>query len=262
MGDEVRERQPVTRHLHFTRADVDADADSSGPDGRTLIGLAVPFNSPTRIDNWHEGTFDEQFAPGAFKRSLGMRTPKLQFDHGTHSLFGSLPIGEFRSLKETKRGLEVEARIFDAELFAPLREAIASDAIDGMSIRFRPLRVDVIDVDARDDDADVELRTIREAELVELGPVVFPAYEGTEVDLRALDLADENDRRRLAQVLLGGASLVGPGPDRTAGPGTGPEAGPPATASDQASSHSDSAPHDPRRARLQRIRLHRHHLGV
>lgn len=206
-----------TRHLRF---------ESAESDGRTLVGLAVPFNSPTRIDSPFEGRFDEQFVRGAFARSLGLRTPKLQFEHGTHPLFGSLPIGEFRSIKETSRGLEVEARIFEAELFAPLREAIASDAIDGMSIRFRALELEIADPEARDDGGDVELRTVREADLLELGPVVFPAYPDTTVDLRDLDLNDKNDRRRLAEALVGGV-VTGRAPDESQAPDldvTGPPA--------------------------------------
>lgn len=225
--------QAVTRHMRF---------EAGESDGRNLVGLAVPFNEMTRIDNWLEGTFDERFAKGAFKRSIGLRTPKLQFDHGTHPLFGSLPVGEIRKLTETKRGLEVKARVFDAELFAPLREAIATSAIDGMSIRFRPLKVTVIDAEARDDDGDVELRTVTEAELIELGPVTFPAYEGTEVDLRSLDLGNEIDRYHLAQALLGGVSLTGDGSGQPPGPGTDLQARSPATRSDQVSRHSDSTP--------------------
>lgn len=197
-----------TRHLRF---------ESTESDGHTLVGLAVPFNSPTRIDSPFEGRFDEQFVRGAFRKSLGLKTPKLQFEHGTHPLFGSLPIGEFRSIKETARGLEVEARIFEAELFAPLREAIASDAIDGMSIRFRPLELEIADVEARTDGGDAELRTITEADLLELGPVVFPAYPDTNVDLRTFDLNDKNDRRRLAQALVG-VAVTGRGPDESQAP--------------------------------------------
>lgn len=210
----------LTRHIRF-------DPDES--DGRTLIGLAVPFNDPTRIDNPFEGTFDEQFAPGSFKRSLGLRTPKLQFDHGTHPMIGSLPIGEIREIYESKRGLEVEAQIFEADLFAPLREAIKSQAIDGMSIRFRPTKVE------SDERRDVELRTITEAELIELGPVIFPAYPSTSVDLRHFDMDSRSDRRRLAEALLAGVVTA----DHEIGtePGTSSAPELPATADDQ-----DAAP--------------------
>lgn len=233
----------VARHLQFR-----AEGKS---DGRTLRGIALPFGQITRIDNWMEGRFDEQFKRGAFRRSLGQRTPKLQFDHGTHPLFGSLPIGEFESLTERQTGLDVVARIFDAPLFEPLREALATDQIDGMSIRFRPLKVTITQPEQRDDGGDVELRTVTEAELIELGPVMFPAYAGTSVDLRSLgdlDLTNQIDRHRLAMALLGGDALadrVGQPP----GPGTAPvEAGAPAsTAAGQADGHPDGSP---RRHRL------------
>jgi len=218
---------------------------SGETDGNTLVGLAVPFDSPTRIDSWAEGTFDEQFAPGSFKRSLGLRRPVLQFDHGTHPLLGSIPLGSFDRIEETKRGLEVEAPIFDNWLTEPVRDAIRGGAIDGMSIRFRALKIDITDPEARhDDDSGVELRTIREAELIELGPVVFPAYPTTEVDMRHFDLSSQIDRRRLAEALLAGVVPVGDGSDEPSGPGTVPEeAGTPATTADQDSLHSVRSPH-------------------
>lgn len=234
----------IARHVQFRAR--------GASDGRTLRGIAVPFGQITRIDSWFEGRFDEQFRKGAFTRSLKQRTPKLQFDHGTHPLFGSLPIGDFRKLTETDAGLDVDARIFEAPLFEPLREALATDQIDGMSIRFRPLKIEITQPEQRDDDGDVELRTVTEAELIELGPVMFPAYAGTSVDLRslgALDLSSEVDRHRLAEALLGGGALVGGGAGQPSGPGTAPvEAGAPASsAADPGSTHSDGSP---RRHRL------------
>ncbi len=228
----------VARHLQFR-----AEGKS---DGRTLRGIAVPFGQITRIDNWIEGRFDEQFKRGAFRRSLGQRTPKLQFDHGTHPLFGSLPIGEFRSLTERQTGLDVEARIFDSDLFEPLREALATDQIDGMSIRFRPLKVTITQPEQRDDGGDVELRTITEAELIELGPVMFPAYSGTSVDLRSLgdlDLSDKFDRHRLAMALLGGDALTGRA-GHLEGPGTDSEEdeSPASTPAGPADGHPDGSP--------------------
>jgi len=243
----VSQMPTLTRHLRFD------GGEGEGSDGRTLVGLAVPFNSVTRIDSW-EGLFDEQFAPGAFKRSIGLRTPKLQFDHGTHPLFGSLPVGEIRKLTETKRGLEVEARLFDAPIFEPLREAVASSAIDGMSIRFRVRGM--TETPAAERAEGVELRTVTEAELIELGPVVFPAYQDTEVDLRSLglDLGTEIDRRRLAEALLAVASPADRGVGHQHGPGTAPrEAGAPADESGQATSHPGFPPRWDSRAR--RLRL-------
>ena len=200
-------------------------ADDTG-DGFTLTGYAAVFGDPTRIDSW-EGTFDEQIERGAFAESIKTRTPKLQFDHGKHALVGSLPLGVIKRMHEDERGLFVEARLHDNWLIQPVRDAIASGAVDGMSFRFRvPEGGDTWD-HARDD---VPLRTITRADVLEVGPVVWPAYPSTTVGVRSedidplFDLSDE-DRKALAiRLLLGRSDAVGasdhpqPDPSEAVGP--------------------------------------------
>lgn len=195
MARRKSEVKPITRQLDFTlRAEETSD-------GMTLTGLAVPFNVTTRIDSYWEGTFDEQFAKGAFKRTIKSDHQVLQFNHGFDPRFGELPIGEILDLTEADRGLEVEARMFAAPELEWMREAVASGAITGMSIRFRPMAINIEDADNRDNG--VELRTITEADLRELGPVVFPAYPTTEVDLRSLDFGNmtRSEKVRLHEAL-------------------------------------------------------------
>lgn len=152
---------------------------SESDDGRTLEGYAAVFDTPTRIDSW-EGKFDETIAKGAFKRTINARTPVLQFDHGHDLRTGSVPIGAIETLKEDATGLFVRARLFDNDVVEPIRQAIEGGAIDGMSFRFRVVR------DEWDESGDIPTRTIREVELFELGPVVFPAYEATSVGVRSI----------------------------------------------------------------------------
>jgi hypothetical protein len=82
--------------------------------------------------------------------------------------------------------------MFDNPRVEPIRQAIAGGAIDGMSFRFRVTR------EEWDDSGPLPVRTIKELDLFELGPVVFPAYESTSVGVRSLlaDL-DETQRARL-----------------------------------------------------------------
>lgn len=234
-----------------------------GGNGRTLRGLAVPFNEITHIDNPWEGTFDEQFAFGAFKRTLSHKTPKLQFDHGTHPLMGSLPIGTFDDLREEEEGLRVEATIFDNWLTHPLRDAVASDAIDGMSIRFRPVRTEITAPEDRDDGGYDELRTIVEAELIELGPVVFPVYSGTDVDLRSYhgDLTSQIERERLARALLADPSKAEHEPSILWGQSTGSSEALSLvfTVTDSATSGYSDSPCLSGRTRARRARLHEYH---
>ncbi|HMI47994.1 MAG TPA: HK97 family phage prohead protease [Gemmatimonadaceae bacterium] len=161
-------------------------------DGFTLEGYAAVFNTPTRIDSW-EGQFDETIAPGAFKKTIRDRTPVLQFDHGRDGPTGSVPIGKVEDLQEDGRGLFVRARLHDNPRVEPIRQAIQSGAIDGMSFRFRVLR------EEWDETGDIPVRTIREVDLFELGPVVFPAYEATTVGVRSL-LADLDKDQRVELV--------------------------------------------------------------
>lgn len=164
-------------------------------DGLTLEGYAAVFDDPTRIDSW-EGMFDETIARGAFSKTIKERTPVLQFDHGRDIATGSVPIGAIEKLSEDAHGLFVRARLHDNARVEPIRQAISSGAIDGMSFRFRVTR------EEWDESGDIPQRTIREVELFELGPVVFPAYASTTVGVRSL-LAelDDDDRSRLVSEL-------------------------------------------------------------
>lgn len=169
---------------------------AAGDDGFTLEGYGAVFDEPTRIDSW-EGRFDEVIAKGAFTKSISERTPVLQFDHGHDVATGSVPIGSIDELREDDRGLFVRARLHDNARVEPIRQAIESGAIDGMSFRFRVTREEW---DESGDDAPT--RTIREVELFELGPVVFPAYQATTVGVRSLLAGlDKDERGRLVAEL-------------------------------------------------------------
>ena len=211
------QRDELCRSVTFTRYD-----DEHG-DGRTFKGYGAVFNSPTRIDSW-EGRFDEQFAPGAFRKTLREKTPKFQFDHGRHPLIGSVPIGVITEISEDERGLDVEARLGKHLFIDFIQEALETGAITGMSIRFSVVReewrdamgqvVAAEDVEellwqGRRGDGEVLLRTILEAKLDEVGPVVWPAYEDTTAGVRSdpvtIDparLHEPEQRRLLAELLL------------------------------------------------------------
>lgn len=189
------ERETLERSVSFEIRAAEGDSD-----GLTLVGYAATFDNTTRIDNW-EGTFDEKIARGAFKRSINARTPVLQFEHGRHPLLGSMPLGTITKLREDDHGLYVEARLADNWLIQPVRDAIASGAIDGMSFRFQVIK------ESWNDTSAVPVRTLEEVKLMELGPVVFPAYESTTVGVRSASLDElfelpSDDRQAIARALV------------------------------------------------------------
>lgn len=217
-------RDNLARTASFT---LERAGDES--DGLTLDGYGAVFDTPTRIDSW-EGTFDEVIARGAFAKTIKERTPVIQFDHGHHPLVGSIPIGAIEALSEDPHGLHLVARLHDNWLIQPVRDAIDSGAINGMSFRFSVVK------ETWDDSGDVPLRTIQEVKLYELGPVVFPAYASTSVGVRSDIAALVRDPEALAHL---GRALVLATPDGAAPDGTPDEAGAPAGA---APPHSGMTP--------------------
>jgi len=215
-------------------------AEDTG-DGLTLTGYAAVFNRSTMIDNY-EGRFEERIRPGAFKRSINAKMPVLQFEHGRHPLLGSMPLGQITKLREDEHGLYVEARLADNWLIQPVRDAIASGSIDGMSFRFQVVR------DSVDESGDTPVRTLEEVKLLELGPVVFPAYAETSVGVRSADLSPlfslpQDDRQAIARALVLGTQ---PEP---ASNGTSER---PADSDQDSQQHSGLSPHQ-RSAQLRTI---------
>lgn len=229
------QRDNLTRSVPFQLERANEDGD-----GLTLEGYGAVFDTPTRIDSW-EGAFDEVIARGAFAKTLNERTPVIQFDHGHHPLVGSIPIGSPEILREDAQGLYVKARLHDNWLIQPVRDAIASGSIDGMSFRFSVVKETV------DESGDFPLRTVQEVKLYEVGPVVFPAYTETSVGVRSREIAailsDPTALGDLARALVLGT------PQPEAAPGTSGGAADPQGA---ASEHSGMT----REARARLLALH------
>lgn len=211
---------------------VRSEDDTEANDGLTLDGYGAVFNRETIIDSY-EGKFREKIAPGAMKRSFREAPPKVQFDHGRHPMIGSIPIASLRSISEEvdpvlapEGGAHVVARLFDNWLMEPVRDAIAGEAINGMSFRFSVVREQWETPDGKvirdedqlmaelrrtwyDDVPDNELlvRTLKELKVPEIGPVTWPAYADTSVSMRSkvIDLGrlhDPEQRKLLAEAVF------------------------------------------------------------
>ena len=207
-GDEA----PMGRSLDLCVRAFDFEFESRS-DGRTLEGYAAVFNSPTTIRDVG-GDFEETILPGAFKRSLAQRMPILQWDHGKDPRVGTAPIGSISDLSEDSRGLHVRARLFDHPDIERVRLAIESQAVRGMSFRFG--------VPAGGDDWPTrDQRHVRDADVHELGPVAFPAYDTTSVTVRSL-LAqlDPDEHRSLIRELAAELRRVPDLQDLTGRPST------------------------------------------
>jgi HK97 family phage prohead protease len=148
-------------------------------DGRTMTGYASVFNYP--IDSGVRG-FDQTtyVRPGAFTKTLkeNLNQVKVLFNHGLDPRYGKLPIGVPTILKQNEQGLYAEVKLHDGPDNQNIIAALASGALNAMSIQF-----EVTDEDYNDDRSE---RNIRALKLYEFGPVTFPANEAATASLHSL----------------------------------------------------------------------------
>lgn len=129
-------------------------------DGRTISGIAVPYDIEQRIS----GQLVEVFRKGAFADVV--RAPfrvKLLRGHDAKAM----PLGRATMLKETDQGLYAEMRVSQTRAGDEVLELIKDGALDQLSIGFMPLK------NRKRDDGVIERI---KAHLAEISLVTFGAY--------------------------------------------------------------------------------------
>lgn len=151
----------------------------------SLKGYAAVFNSRS----YDLGGFTEVIAPGAFDKVLagGPDVIATALDH--EGIIGRSSSNTLR-LGVDERGLWYEVDLPDTQAGRDVAVLVERGDVRGSSFGFHvPLGGD----DLEEKDGTV-LRTVKEVDrLRDVGPVVNPAYEATEVSLRARDLAKKPD---------------------------------------------------------------------
>ncbi len=125
---------------------------------RTVIGRAVPYNTPTDV-----GGYKESFQRGAFgavKKNL-----PLLYQHNE-------PVGKITATRDADDGLHIAARISQTPRGEEVLTLLRDGVLDSFSVGFQPKQ------SKRSEDGTV-VRT--GAVLREVSVVTFPAYEGAQV---------------------------------------------------------------------------------
>ncbi|MEU5721577.1 HK97 family phage prohead protease [Micromonospora sp. NPDC047738] len=103
----------------------------SGGDGRTIYGIAVPWEAPQRIDD----KLTEQFARGAFNHQLrAANRVRVAREHVT---LGGTLIGAMQTMRDDAAGLYVELRVSRTPVGDETLELVRDGALRDLSIGFR-----------------------------------------------------------------------------------------------------------------------------
>jgi len=116
---------------HYRSFHPDLQVRSSG-DGRTIFGIAVPYNAPTRIDDM---VGVEQFARGAFNHQL-RQASRVKFAR-EHMLLGGTLIGAASMMRDDAAGLYVELRASRTPVGDETLELVKDGALNQLSVMFR-----------------------------------------------------------------------------------------------------------------------------
>ncbi len=142
----------------------------------TIVGHAAVFDKLS-LDL---GGFREKIAPGAFTETIKSGNDVRAFVNHDHNQRLARTANETLTLSEDKTGLLVEIDPPLTNVGRDTVEDIRSGNLDGMSFMFN-----IIDDSWETKDGE-EIRTLEKVNLIEAGPVTFPAYPDTAVAVRSL----------------------------------------------------------------------------
>lgn len=167
---------------------------------RKIVGYAAVFNTLS-LDL---GGFVERIRPGAFSKTIKTADVRALWNHDPNYVLGRTKSGTLR-LAEDDKGLRIEIDPPDTTWANDLITSIERGDVDQMSFGFRAIR------DEWKKEGGQTVRELIEVELFDVSPVTFPAYEATQVSVRAALAARGIDFERLAGIstrAAGGSPLT------------------------------------------------------
>lgn len=159
-------------HVYAQRLEIRSESDAGG-DGRTIFGLAVPFDVELDVYDWWDD-YTEVFRKGSFSKTIRDRkhpVPLLV----SHERRG-LPIGAATELSEEEDGLHAAFHLSATPKADEVLALVADDAISGLSIGFEPVSHRVTDAAKRTPPGKWDLHERTEVILREVSVCNFPAY--------------------------------------------------------------------------------------
>lgn len=174
-------------------------------DKNMLAGHAALYDSMSR----DLGGFKETIKPGAFRRAIEEKQDvKALWNHDSGVVLGRTTSGTLR-IAEDDKGLAIEIDLPNTTAAADLRELIARGDVDQMSFAFIT-RLDEWTERIVDGRMSV-VRELQDVDLYDVSPVTFPAYEETDIAVRAYEQKrkrDQDDVSKRHQNLIRKINLV------------------------------------------------------
>lgn len=142
--------------------------------------MAYGYAAKFRTLSQNLGGFVETIEPGAFAKTIQEADVRALFNHDPNYLLGRNRSGTLR-LEEDETGLHYEVDLPDTQAGRDVAHLLERGDISGSSFGFR-----TITDEWGETDSGFPLRTLRSVALLDVSPVVYPAYVDTESAIRSL----------------------------------------------------------------------------
>lgn len=165
----------------FTRG-----AEIRTKDDGHIEGHAAVFNQEYVL--WDSPSYRvvEKIKPGTFQRSIKEKQDvRALFNHDPNHLLGRTA-AETLSISEDKDGLYFDCKPPATQLGRDLAVLISRRDITGCSFSF--IATKEVVTEEKNGDQIVRTREIQDCDVFDVGPVTYPAYTGTDVNARSIEL--------------------------------------------------------------------------
>ncbi len=163
--------------------------ESRADGGKMIVGYGAVFHREGDAGTEYRLARDvvERIAPTAFNRAIKEKhDARALFNHDPNMLLGRAGAGTLR-LSVDERGLRYEIDIPDTQVGKDVATSIARGDLTGSSFAFS---INGKEGQRFEKGKDVDVRHILDVALFDVGPVTYPAYEGTTTGMRSGECQD------------------------------------------------------------------------
>jgi HK97 family phage prohead protease len=202
-GTHIRS-QAGNMELRTTLEKVELRSSPNG--GSMLTGYGIRYNKLSK----NMGGFVERARPGVAAKTIQEQDIVSLFNHDPNNLLGRKGAFTLRFQDESGMGVRYFVDLPDTQLGRDVAVLAARGDIPGSSFGFKAVGRNGAGFVGRSESG-LPIRELREILVRDMGPVTFPAYEGTDVALRSLaeersmpyeELAEAALENRLADLLF------------------------------------------------------------
>lgn len=151
-----------------------------------IEGHAAVFNEDYVLCDYPDFKVIETVRPGTFSRAISEKQDcRALFNHEPSHLLGRTTAGTL-TLAEDSRGLHFDCNPPDTQVGRDVRTLITRGDITGCSFGFKVTKQ--TRTEEENNGKTTVRRAIEDVDLFDVSPVTYPAYEGTDVKARAIEL--------------------------------------------------------------------------